>query len=162
MSWLTNHQLEQFVQQYGDERTKAAFLGVFPIDALPHEIHDYPILLIVNTQPQNLKGEHWFALYISSQRVGEIFDSAALPVDLRISRWLNRFAHRWTRNHLIYQSPLSPICGAYALYYILNRLNTNSMKDVLFPKHLNKHINDSFIQDWYHKLRHQSRNKREV
>lgn len=152
MSWLTSQQLEKLVLRYGDQPTKDAFLGVFPIDKLPTEVKRYPILLIVNTDTSNLGGEHWFALYISSQRRGEIFDSAAQPVDLRTRLWLNHFAHRWRRNHYVYQSLFSPICGAYVLYYILNRLRYASMEEVLFPKELNAHLHDSFIKDWYRKL----------
>lgn len=152
MSWLTNHQLNRLVQRYGDEKTNDAFLGTFPIDKLPSEMKQYPILLIVNTQAHNLEGEHWFALFISSDRRGEVFDSSAQPVDLRIRRWLNRFARHWRRNQRIYQQPFSPICGAYVLYYILNRLHHSSMEDVLFPKELNNHLTDSFILDWYRNL----------
>ena len=154
MSWLTNHQLEELVERYGDDMTKDAFLGVFPIDLLPSEVKTYPILLIVNSQTKNLGGEHWIALFISSYGRGELFDSSAQPVDLRINRWLNRFStKRWTRNHYIYQSPFSPICGAYVLYYVLNRLHHPSMKGLLLPKVLNyRHINDSFIREWYRKL----------
>ena len=152
MSWLTNLQLERLVKRHGDDATKNAFLGVFPIDSLPNEVTNFPVLLIVNTQTHNLDGEHWFALFISSRHLGEVFDSAALPIDLRITRWLNHFSHHWIRNRRIYQSPLSPICGAYVLYYVLNRVHQPSMKDVLFPKQLNTHIHDSFIQDWYRKL----------
>jgi hypothetical protein len=154
MSWLTNHQLDQLVKRYGDEKTKDAFLGVFPIDKLPTEIKNYPTLLIVNTQTHNLGGEHWFALFISSQHRGEIFDSAVQPIDLRTLRWLNRFARHWTRNRLIYQSPLSATCGAYVLYYVLNRLRYSTMKEVLMPKQLKRPLNDSFIQDWHRNLIH--------
>ena len=151
MSWLTNHQLEQAVERYGDDKTKEAFLGAFPIDRLPTTVKTYPVLLIVNSQSHNLGGEHWLALFISPQQRGELFDSAAQPVDLRINRWLNRFStKRWIRNHVIYQSPFSPICGAYVLYYVLNRLHHPSMKELLMVNH--HHINDSFIKEWYDKL----------
>ena len=154
MSWLTNHQLERAVTRYGNAETKQAFLGAFPIDKLPTDVKTYPILLIVNSQSYNLGGEHWFALFISSHGCGELFDSSAQPVDLRINRWLNRFTRKgWIRNHFIYQSPFSPIFGAYVLYYILNRLQHPSMKEVLMPKVLNhQHVNDKFLQDWYRKL----------
>lgn len=152
MSWLTNHQLNRLVTRYGDKETKDAFLGTFPIDKLPTNIKHYPILLIVNTQSHNLEGEHWFALYISSDHRGEVFDSSARPIDLRTRQWLNRYSNEWTRNRHVYQSLFSPICGAYVLYYILNRLHHPSMKDVLFPKELNRHLTDSFILDWYRNM----------
>ena len=154
INWLSNSQLENLVERYGDDETKAAFLGVFPINQLPTEVKDYPVLLIVNTQAHNLGGEHWFSIFISKQRRrGEVFDSARQPTDIRLMRWLNRFANQWRRNQLIYQTPFSPICGAYALYFVLNRLHQPSMKEVLLPQKLNYHpINDSFIKEWFEKL----------
>ena len=152
MSWLTNHQLENAVSRFADTKTKDAFLGVFAIDKLPSNIVKYPILLIVNTQTSNLDGEHWFAIYISSHRRGEIFDSVLVPIDLRIRRWMNYFANSWRRNDRAYQSLLSPICGAYVLYFILNRMNYETMNQLLCPKELKSCINDSFIREWYRTL----------
>ena len=149
MSWLTNQQLEKAILQYVDIDTKKAFLGVFPLDKLPTVIKRYPVLLIVNTHPSNLGGEHWFAIFISKLRYGEIFDSAAQPIDLRVRKWLNVFTNGWKRNELMFQSLFSSLCGAYVLYYVLNRLRYSSMHQLLFPK---QRINDLFIRNWYHKL----------
>ena len=149
MSWLTNHQLEKAISQYADADTKKAFLGVFPLDKLPTVIKSYPILLIVNTHPSNLGGEHWFAIHISKLRHGEVFDSAAQPIDLRLRKWLNVFTKGWKRNEIMFQSLFSSLCGAYVLYFVLNRLQYSSMRQLLFSK---QRINDLFIRNWYHKL----------
>lgn len=152
MSWLTNHTLEKLIKLNADRQTKQAFLGVFPITKLPHRLKQYPTFLIINTQAHNLGGEHWYTVFISDKRIGEIFDSAARPVDRRLKRWLTSFTRTWTRNRRAFQAPFSTLCGAFALYYILNRLHHSSMKSVLFP-YRNKAINDRFVLDFFHQLR---------
>ena len=153
MSWLTNHALKKLILKNADQQTKHAFLGVFPINKLPSHLSNYPTFLIINTQTHNLGGEHWFTIYISRKGIGEIFDSAAKPVDSRVKRWLNRFTRTWTRNTLIYQAPFSSLCGAYAVYYILNRLHYPSMRSLLSP-YINhrKAIDDNFILGYYQRL----------
>ena len=86
MSWLTNHAIKRIVKKNADHQTRNAFLDVFPINKLPTRLNKYPIFLVVNTQSHNLGGEHWFTVYISRKGVGEIFDSAAKPVDRRVRR----------------------------------------------------------------------------
>ena len=152
MSWLSNQTLKRVIQRNANRETKHAFLGVFSIDRLPLRLKQYPTFLIVNTQSHNLGGEHWFTIFISRKRIGEIFDSAAQAVDPRVKRWLNYFTRTWTRNRLTFQAPLSSLCGAFALYYILNRLKHTSMHSVLFPNG-DKPINDHYVLDYFHRLR---------
>ena len=151
MSWLTNHDLKRLIAKNGDSSTKQAFLGVFPITKLPTRLNYYPTFLVINTQAHNLGGEHWFTIFITKQRHGELFDSAARPVDRRVKRWLNEFTHTWTRNELTYQKPFSSLCGAFALYYILNRLHYPSMQSTLYQRQ--KAIDDRFVLDYFRRLR---------
>ena len=153
MSWLTNHTIKRVLKRNANRETKEAFLGVFPINKLPSRITNYPVFLVINTQTDNLSGEHWFTIFISRKGIGEIFDSAAKPVERRIRRWMNLFSRSWTRNRLIYQKPLSSLCGAYAVYYILNRLHYPTMRTLLFPSRRRKPINDNFISSYYQELR---------
>ena len=152
MSWLTSQTLKRLIRRNANRETKQAFLGVFPIDKLPLRLKQYPTFLIINTQSHNLGGEHWFTIFISRQRIGEIFDSAAQPVDPRVKRWLTHFTRTWTRNRLMFQAPLSSLCGAFALYYILNRLKHTSMHSVLFP-YGSKPIDDRYVLNFFHRLR---------
>ena len=131
VKWLTTLDLDNFVKKFGDEKTKNAFLGVFPIDHLPRQISFLPVLLIINTNAGNLPGQHWKAVYISKNRIGEVFDSLATPISLTLEHWLNEFTKKWTLSKLTIQNPMSPSCGGYVLYYVLTRLHAKSLKTCL-------------------------------
>lgn len=153
MSWLSGQELEEIIETYGNKSIKKAFLGVFAIDTLPKRIPFLPILLIINTQTLNLPGQHWKAVYISEQKFGEVFDSLALPVSLRLQSWMNTFSRKWIRSPLTLQNPLSPTCGIYTLYYVLKRLDFPNMKSCMeiFSKDLVK--NDSVMRKFYDLLK---------
>lgn len=152
MSWLNGLQLEQFVKKYGDTKTKKAFMGVFAIDTLPTQLPHLPILLIINTHTVNLPGEHWKAVYISRERNGEVFDSLAGPISIRLQQWMNKFTRRWKHCKLIVQHPLSPTCGAFVLYFILRRLSVSSMKTIMTFYTRNLSFNDYLMCQFVHQF----------
>lgn len=123
--------MEKFIKTFANDATKKAFLGIYSIDTLPRQLPHLPILLIVNTDTHNLPGQHWKAVYISSERLGEIFDSLALPVSIHLQRWMNNFTRKWTTNASRIQHPLSASCGAFVLYFILTRLSKRNMYSCL-------------------------------
>ena len=51
--------------------------GSFSVcDELPSiEINEYPKSFVVNTDPMELPGTHWIAIYFNEQKNGEFFDS---------------------------------------------------------------------------------------
>ena len=100
IKWLTTLDLEHFIANHADEATKTAFLGVFSINNLPRQIPHLPVLLIMNTNTSNLPGQHWKAIYISKRRVGEVFDSLAMPVNLQVEQWMNTFSKQWSISKL--------------------------------------------------------------
>ena len=153
MSWLSGKELNNLIQRNGDKSTKQAFLGVFAMDNLPEQIPHLPILLIINTQTSNLPGEHWKAVYISEDKYGEVFDSFALPVSIRLLQWMNTFSWKWIRSSLTVQSPLSALCGVYTLYYVLTRLHIRNMRSLqqYFSKDLRK--NDRLMTTFYKTLK---------
>ena len=149
IKWLTTLDLENFIDNYADKTTKNAFLGIFPINLLPVKIpHHLPILFVVNTNPSNLPGQHWKAVYVSKDRNGEVFDSLAMPIDLRLEHWMNKFCRKWTVSKLTLQNPFSPSCGAYVLYYILSRLCFNSLNACLAPFNENVLMNDRIVEEF--------------
>lgn len=147
LKWLTTRDLENFIITFADSKTKAAFLGIFAIDNLPQTIPHLPVLFIVNTNTSNLPGQHWKAVYVSTKRIGEVFDSLAMPVSLRLEQWMNRFTQKWSLSKLTLQNPLSPTCGGYVLYYILTRLKCSSMKFCLLPFSSNVLFNDVILEE---------------
>ena len=120
MSNLSDFRIRQII--YAFNPIKDAFLGVFPMDKLPHHVPHYPTCMVINTQSHNLPGEHWISVFITSDKRGEVFDSLGLPLSNYLIRWLNQFTKSWQYNRKIYQRFGSDKCGAYAIYYLLNRL----------------------------------------
>lgn len=146
MEWLTTLDLEKFILLFANEATREAFLGVFPINYLPRRILRLPVLFIINTNPSNLPGQHWKAIYISSKSVGEVFDSLATPVSLQLEQWMNRFTKKWITSTMTLQNPISPSCGAYVLYFVMTRLKYKSLKSCLVPFTKNVMDNDRFVE----------------
>lgn len=127
ITWLTTNELENYIHKFANDKTKAAFLGTFPMDHLPKQIPHLPLLFIINTNSSNLPGQHWKAIYVSENKEGEVFDSLAMPVCLQLQQWMNKFTRKWKVSTLILQNPLSPSCGAYVLYFIMTRLNFDTL-----------------------------------
>ena len=132
VNWLTGVQLERYIKHNANADTKRIYLGIFAFNTLPRKIHKYPLLLIVNSDTDNLPGRHWRAVYISQSLHGEVFDSLAYPVSIALEKWLNSFTLKWKQTNDFYiQFPLSPSCGAFVLHFVLNRLGANSLEHYL-------------------------------
>ena len=155
INWLTTLDLENFIRKYANKKTVTAFLGVFSIDQLPPEKLPFarlPVLFIVNTNPSNLPGQHWKAVFIGKNRNGEIFDSLAAPISLKLQQWMTRNTHRWITSKLTLQNPLSASCGGYVLYYVMTRLHYNSLKACVKPFSRNIYDNDEIMQLFYNSV----------
>ena len=59
-------------------RNIKSFIGVYPRDALPN-VGKRPVALIANTDSRYEPGEHWIAIILLKDGVGEYFDSYGLP-----------------------------------------------------------------------------------
>lgn len=153
MSWLTTFELEKLINKYSDDATKRAFIGVFPMDKLPRHLPHLPVLFIVNTDSSNLPGKHWKAVYISSNKIGEVFDSLTLPIGIYLLRWMNTFSKKWTTSKRAIQNPLSATCGAFTLYFVLNRLSKSSMKECNKIFSNNVYANDVLMEAFVNNLR---------
>ena len=153
MSWLSGKKLSDKVKRNASSKVKDAFHGVFPIDELPSFLPHVPIFIIVNTQSHNLQGQHWKTIYINAKREGEIFDSLAQPPSELLVRWMNRFTRRWTTNRKIYQKDTTTTCGAFALYYILKRLDYPSLDDFTHTFSHSLYCNEQIVRSFYKELK---------
>ena len=153
MSWLSDEQLCKKVEKNANTKTCEAFYGVCPLDELPSFVSHYPIFIIVNTQSHNLAGEHWKCIFIDKHRNGELFDSLAEPPNVVLIQWMNRFTRKWKRNRKVYQRKDSTTCGAFVLYYILNRLDFSSLNSFsqCFTPSMNR--NECLVRQFYSKLK---------
>ena len=146
MSWLSGQEIEDAIYRHADKATREAFHGVYSIDQLPFAVPHYPFFMIVNTQAHNLPGAHWVSVFIDKNRRGEVFDSLALPIHKVLLRWLNQFTRSVIRNHLTYQHFLSDSCGAFVIYFVFHRLQSN----VTFSPSL--YDNEHKVRCFYHSL----------
>lgn len=153
MSWLSSKDIVNKVKKNADRKTLTAFYGVCAMDDLPEFIHTRPFLMIVNTHTQNLPGEHWIAILVDANRNGEVFDSLAQPVSNILIRWLNRFTNKWKKNERTFQHLLSSTCGAFALYFTLNRLQVKDFETLTSLFNESPHVNESFVNLFYNFLK---------
>lgn len=153
MSMLSGDNILDVILDNADVKTLNAFYDVRALNMLPDTIIYRPFLMVVNTQMKNLPGEHWLAVHIDEYRRGEVFDSLAMPVNLHLSRWMNKFTVTWKRNKKMYQHPLSTKCGAFVIYFILNRLNAVNMQDTFKHFSYNLHDNDVIVSQYYSSLK---------
>ena len=59
-----------------DPFTKGSFAGLYACDQLSSiKINKYPKSFVVNTDPIELPGTYWIAIYFNEQMKGEFFDS---------------------------------------------------------------------------------------
>jgi len=151
MSWLSGAVLKRKILHNASHDTLQAFHGVFSMDKLPFAVPHYPFFMIVNTQAHNLPGEHWIVIFINRNKYGEVFDSLALPLAQPLIRWMNQFTHSFTKSHLTYQHVFSSTCGAFALFYILHRLQDRDCMTKYFSSSVI--VNDKRILLYYQSLK---------
>ena len=109
------------------------FKGTFPKDRIPKKIYKkFPISFIFNTDPHNLPGQHWVALFIDKNRA-EYLDSFGLrPICCEIQNYLKKYKIKKIKyNSYPLQSISSSTCGAYCILFIKMRCNSFSFKEFL-------------------------------
>ena len=150
MSWLTDTQLEQAINNVSDGRVKQAFRGVFSNDSLPSSVGPLPAFVIVNTDVSNLPGRHWKALFIDVNFMGEVFDSLATPLSNSVIQFMNQHARKWNMNRVMVQHPMSTQCGAYVLYFVTQRLKYNSLSELCHTFTSDWDKNERMVRALYH------------
>ena len=153
MSWLTTKSLSTKVRKNARAKTLAAFNGIYSIDTMPNSISCRPFLMIVNTHTHNLPGEHWIAIHIDENKNGELFDSQAMPISNILIRWLNTFTNKWKTNSRSFQHPTSSTCGAFVLYFILNRLHVKDFESITAVFTPSPFLNERFVTSFYRALK---------
>ena len=94
---------------------KGSFAGVYACDQLSSiEINEYPKSFVVNTDPIELPGTHWIAIYFNGQMKGEFFDSYGkhpIHYNKYVLDFMNRNGVEWEHNKIQVQSAFSSVCG---------------------------------------------------
>ena len=119
MSLLSDTQILRKIRKCGNRYSKRLFMGVFARDGLPEKIADYPCSLIINTDTKNLPGKHWVAIFVSSYKEGEYFDSFGHEPPQDVAIWMNKVTLKWKQiNSKLLQNPLSVSCGKFVLFFV--------------------------------------------
>lgn len=153
MSWLNADDIKIKVQRNADEATCKAFDNVYSLDTLPTVVKQYPTFIVLNTHSQNLEGEHWKAIFIGEDRRGELFDSLGQVPNIATQQWLRKHTRQYQRNERVLQHPFSSTCGAFVLYFILNRLQVDRFKTVIQRFSCNPSSNEKMIRTFYNALK---------
>ena len=119
------------------DHLRSTFYGVYAEDQLPNTNHR-PLAIIVNTDPSDLEGTHWTAMYLTRDRPAEFFDSFGRPPDKPVQEYLNKQSpDGWLYNTTPVQGLFSTLCGAYCVQYLEARHETkeqfSSLLSTLFP-----------------------------
>jgi hypothetical protein len=105
-----------------------SYRGTFSCDTLPNKTG----LVISNTDPHNLPGEHWIAIYISpDRRYGEYFDSFGRAPNALFTNYMREHCAYWIYNKKQLQSIVSNFCGYYCVYYCLLRSRGIDMNKIV-------------------------------
>ena len=129
-------------------KTFKCFKGVYSSDNIP-QFTNFPIHIIVNTDPSYKKGEHWVAISINENGFGEYFDSFGLPPlkkDL-FNFMTKNCKNSWIYNKLCLQNVTSTTCGHYCVLYTMFRCSGKSTRDFLMRFSTNQLKNDKMLEN---------------
>lgn len=100
------------------------FLGVLPCDYLPKEpLKKLPSMVILNTHPSGLPGQHWLAIYINEEGVGCFFDSFGNKPDYQgfpsiIKNFLKLNSKEIQHSNVQVQDFTSDTCGQHCVFFL--------------------------------------------
>lgn len=120
---------------YHNKITNPFFDGIFASDQLENIVLK-PRLLIANTQPAHLSGEHWIAFFFEGNQV-DVFDSLGKELlsypsaRFDMLNFVKRFASVCKSPKYRTQPPNSNICGQMCLYFAYYRTLGYSLDMIL-------------------------------
>lgn len=143
------------LEKWAKNNININFLGIFASNELSKlkPLYNYPYYFIINTDNNNLSGQHWICIYMHDKKIGEIFDSFGKFPNFYVQRWLNKNSNKWYYNPKLLQPPLSTNCGLFCLYFIYFRcinptLTLNQFVDYYFTYDVYK--NDYLVTQFYY------------
>ena len=110
---MNTYQIDRVIRQH-----VRRFDGVFACDRLPTK----PRLMVCNTDPSDMPGEHWIAIYVDDDgRYGEYFDPLGRAPTRIFERYMNEHCCEWIYNCKQLQSIASRFCGYYCACFCILR-----------------------------------------
>ena len=123
------------------------FGGIFPADKLTECKKGK--FYIINSAPSSDPGKHWLAVYIAT--VPEFFDSLGHSPGFYHIKFEDLLVEMYNSRRL--QNYGSSVCGQFGIYYILSRIQGNTMDEIVsrFDSY-NLRNNDISIVKFYDKF----------
>lgn len=118
-------------------RKHPTFIGVFPCDKLPRPRRNECVCFIVNTESQNLGGQHWIAIKVYNN-IGFLYDPLGFAPQRAIHVQLRPYVSSIVYNSKGYQSLLSSMCGEHCVFFLYN--NIPACCDYMASLYINKYI----------------------
>lgn len=120
-------------------------VGVYAADRLPLKIPKLSAI-VVNTDPHNLSGLHWIALFKDSNGQLEYFDSyGQMPLIHHHIKFIKRNSKHYVYNRKCLQNYHSSVCGLYCLCYLYFRSYKYSMSHFVDIFSSNLDQNDDLV-----------------
>lgn len=125
---------------------------VTSVDCLPRRV-SLPVGICSNLSNAGEPGSHWVGITITSDGVGEYFDSYGFkPTSPEILHFLKMHCKSWSFNKHQVQQLQSKVCGLYAVMYLYYKLNNVSMTQYIKHFSKNLYLNDYYVEKMYVKF----------
>ena len=135
-----------------DRYTGQYFRGVYACDQLPNQYVPHPSGLIINTDPASKPGQHWVAVFITAEGVGEYFDSFGKgPSKPQIVHFLQKNTDYVLPNPRVLQNAFTTVCGQYTVFFLLHRCRGLSMTKIINMFSSDTSDNDSNVNHFIRK-----------
>ena len=107
---------------------------------------------MVSTDPSTKPGQHWIAIYIDTNGVGEYFDSYGLPPLVpQFMTFLKKNCTHLSYSTRALQGDLSTVCRQYATFYLLHRCRGLRMGKIINVFSNDTEDNDILVNDFIRK-----------
>lgn len=127
--------------------SRDAYHGIFTFNEVwPHPV-SLPASYVFNTDKSSGQGQHWICFQINKDLSVDYMDSFGTAPMKKPYKWIKtagfgpvRFNKKWLQN------PLSSICWAYTIYFLIEKGRGKSLEDILSPfESFRFEFNDSLV-----------------
>ena len=128
---LNTYQLDEALRT--NLTTKPHYDGIYAVDKLG-DIKHRPHMIIVNTDPHYMPGQHWLLLNFIDNGTVEMFDSLGKDMtmySIHLKNFIKLFATHVDQIPYRIQPVGSALCGHYCLYYAYFCSLGERMQDIL-------------------------------
>lgn len=136
------------------------FLGVLPCDYLPKTpLRTLPSMVLINTDPSGLPGQHWLAIYINDDSVACFFDSFGNKPDYQgfhpvIKDFLNINSTKVLHSTVQVQDFSSDTCGQHCVFFLYHMSKGFDYDYVMKLYTYDLIKNDKMVSTFVKKLKH--------